>query len=219
MICVGATASSGWMVSVFRSIATDDLNGSAPSSSRSLLTTRRCICPLGSACLMSEISFGLWMLAAIWTAMGHSPCLSFRLIRKVLIRVKSLTFKNLPAGTTRAYTFFYCSHGAALGVRQVIIAYRSNAQSKHLYEKMVAVSLSVRDPADAAHCRRLLRAYYVLEARSLFPLRLDAMLPPFLRKGLKRPQLIMRWIPRDGAAMRPKEISLLILTLYGPVRT
>ena len=52
--------------------------------------------------------------------------------------------------------------------------------------------VGAREPTDVAHCRRVLTAFYVLEARSLFPLRLSAVLAPFERKGLKRPHLIIR---------------------------
>jgi predicted metal-dependent hydrolase len=52
--------------------------------------------------------------------------------------------------------------------------------------------VSARDPDDQAHCRRLLRAFYMLNARSVFPERLSMQLAPFERKGLRRPQLIIR---------------------------
>jgi len=52
--------------------------------------------------------------------------------------------------------------------------------------------IGAREPSDAAHCRRLLTAFYAIEARSLFPDRLSAVLPPFERKGLRRPHLMVR---------------------------
>lgn len=52
--------------------------------------------------------------------------------------------------------------------------------------------IGARRPNDAAHCRRLLTAFYAVEARSLFATRLSALLPPFERKGLRRPRLIIR---------------------------
>lgn len=52
--------------------------------------------------------------------------------------------------------------------------------------------IGAREPNDVVHCRRLLTAFYAIEARSLFPERLSAVLPPFERKGLQRPHLIIR---------------------------
>jgi predicted metal-dependent hydrolase len=52
--------------------------------------------------------------------------------------------------------------------------------------------IGAREPDNVVHCRHLLTAFYAMEARSLFPLRLSTMLPPFERKGLKRPHLIIR---------------------------
>ncbi len=48
-----------------------------------------------------------------------------------------------------------------------------------------------RDPENVAHCRRLLTAFYRLHARSVFHDRLDVVLAPFARRGLRRPQLIV----------------------------
>ena len=45
---------------------------------------------------------------------------------------------------------------------------------------------------DQAHCRRLLMAFYTLTARQVFRERLDAVAPPFLRRGMKAPALIVR---------------------------
>jgi predicted metal-dependent hydrolase len=49
---------------------------------------------------------------------------------------------------------------------------------------------------DGAECRRLLMAFYVSEAKSIFRDRLEAMAPPFLRKGLELPKLIIRHMTR-----------------------
>lgn len=50
----------------------------------------------------------------------------------------------------------------------------------------------VRRPNDQAHCRRLITAFYAITARKVFRERLDAMVPPFVRRGLLRPPLIVR---------------------------
>jgi predicted metal-dependent hydrolase len=49
---------------------------------------------------------------------------------------------------------------------------------------------------DGAECRRLLMAFYASEAKSMFSARLKAMAPPFLRKGLELPKLIIRNMTR-----------------------
>jgi predicted metal-dependent hydrolase len=45
---------------------------------------------------------------------------------------------------------------------------------------------------DRACCAGLLRAFYIAIARSVFHERLDAMAPPFVRKGMQKPVLIIR---------------------------
>lgn len=45
---------------------------------------------------------------------------------------------------------------------------------------------------DCTECSRLLAQFYSLTAKSIFPERLDAMAPPFVRKGMAKPPLIIR---------------------------
>lgn len=54
------------------------------------------------------------------------------------------------------------------------------------------ILIGVREPNNAAQCRRVLAAFYSLEARALFATRLSAVFPPFERRGLRRPRLIIR---------------------------
>lgn len=63
--------------------------------------------------------------------------------------------------------------------------------------------IGARDPSDVAHCRRLLTAFYSLEARSQFPLRLTTVIPPFERRGLKRPHLIIRRMTKRWGSYTP----------------
>lgn len=49
-----------------------------------------------------------------------------------------------------------------------------------------------RDVDDAAHCRRLLTAFHRIRARDVFSERLEELMPPFRRRGLQTPQLIVR---------------------------
>jgi predicted metal-dependent hydrolase len=45
---------------------------------------------------------------------------------------------------------------------------------------------------DIRECSRLLAQFYSITAKSVFPERLDAMAPPFFRKGIAKPSLIIR---------------------------
>jgi predicted metal-dependent hydrolase len=63
--------------------------------------------------------------------------------------------------------------------------------------------IGAREPSDVAHCRGLLTAFFSMEARSLFPLRLKAVLPPFERRGLKRPHLIIRRMTKRWGSYTP----------------
>jgi predicted metal-dependent hydrolase len=45
---------------------------------------------------------------------------------------------------------------------------------------------------DSTECSRLLAEFYSSTAKSIFPERLDAMVPPFVRKGMAKPSLIVR---------------------------
>lgn len=78
--------------------------------------------------------------------------------------------------------------------------------------------IGVRKPNDAAHCRRLLTAFYAIKARSLFPDRLSAMLPPFERKGLQRPHLVIRQMTKRWGSFTPNgKITLNVdLVRAGP---
>jgi predicted metal-dependent hydrolase len=78
--------------------------------------------------------------------------------------------------------------------------------------------VGAREPTDVAHCRRLLTAFYKLEARSLFPSRLSVVFPPFERRGLRRPHLIIRWMTkRWGSFTASGNITLNVdLVRAGP---
>lgn len=49
-----------------------------------------------------------------------------------------------------------------------------------------------RRAGDPAHCRRLVTAFYSMAARDTFAERLDAVFPPFRRRGMKPPSLMVR---------------------------
>jgi predicted metal-dependent hydrolase len=64
--------------------------------------------------------------------------------------------------------------------------------------------LLARRVDDQAHCRRLLAAFYAITARGVFTERLDAVVPPFVRKGLRRPLLIVRRMSKRWGSYTPK---------------
>ncbi len=57
---------------------------------------------------------------------------------------------------------------------------------------------------DQAHCRRLMTAFYAITAKSVFAERLEAVAPPFIRKGLKIPVLIVRPMSKRWGSLTPK---------------
>lgn len=62
---------------------------------------------------------------------------------------------------------------------------------------------------DQFECRRLLMEFYAATARSVFPKRLEAVAPPFIRKGLSAPALIIRSMAkRWGSYTRSGRIAL-----------
>jgi hypothetical protein len=61
----------------------------------------------------------------------------------------------------------------------------------------------VRRLDDQAHCRRLIAAFYAIMAREVFRERLDAMVPPFVRRGLQRPALIVRRMSKRWGSYTP----------------
>jgi len=63
--------------------------------------------------------------------------------------------------------------------------------------------IGAREPNNVAHCRQLLTAFYAIEARSLFPERLSAVVSPFERRGLKRPHLIIRHMTKRWGSYTP----------------
>lgn len=65
------------------------------------------------------------------------------------------------------------------------------------------LNIVARRTDDQAHYRRLLTAFYARTAREVFKERLEAMLPPFTRKGLGRPQLVVRGMVKRWGSYTP----------------
>ena len=60
-----------------------------------------------------------------------------------------------------------------------------------------------RSVDDQAHCRRLITAFYKITARRVFNERLDLVVPPFLRKGMRRPSLMIRQMSKRWGSYTP----------------
>ena len=71
----------------------------------------------------------------------------------------------------------------------------------------------VRKLDDQAHCRRLIRAFYSITAREIFRERLDAMAPPFIRRGLLGPTLVIRPMAKRWGSYTPKGRIILNVDL------
>ena len=63
--------------------------------------------------------------------------------------------------------------------------------------------ISARTTDDQPHCRRLLQAFYVLRAREVFRQQFEIVAEPFIRKGLRRPPLVIRWMSKRWGSFTP----------------
>ncbi|WBK02255.1 M48 family metallopeptidase [Methylocystis parvus] len=63
--------------------------------------------------------------------------------------------------------------------------------------------VSARSTDDQAHCRRVLQVFYSLRAREVFRQRFDVVAEPFVRKGLKRPPLVIRPMSKRWGSFTP----------------
>ncbi|MEH3143972.1 MAG: SprT family zinc-dependent metalloprotease [Methylobacterium frigidaeris] len=64
--------------------------------------------------------------------------------------------------------------------------------------------VTARDPNDAGHVRRVLESFYRLKGREVFPERLTSVMPPFARRGLNRPKLIIRRLQKRWGSFTPQ---------------
>ncbi|AMB46882.1 SprT family zinc-dependent metalloprotease [Methylobacterium sp. AMS5] len=64
--------------------------------------------------------------------------------------------------------------------------------------------VTARDPNDAGHVRRVLESFYRLKGREVFPERLTSVMPPFARRGLSRPKLIIRRLQKRWGSFTPQ---------------
>ena len=75
------------------------------------------------------------------------------------------------------------------------------------------LNIKARRVDDQAHCRRLLSAFYTLTARAVFRERLDAVIPPFTRKGVRTPILVVRRMTKRWGSYTPKGRIVLNVNL------
>lgn len=64
--------------------------------------------------------------------------------------------------------------------------------------------ISARSTDDQPHCSRLLQSFYTLTARAIFQQRFEVVAEPFIRKGLKRPVLVIRTMSKRWGSFTPK---------------
>lgn len=78
------------------------------------------------------------------------------------------------------------------------------SDDSHVRVEGSRLNILARRVDDSAHCRRLLSAFYSLTARTVFRERLDAVIPPFARRGLPTPILVVRKMSKRWGSYTPK---------------
>lgn len=73
--------------------------------------------------------------------------------------------------------------------------------------------IAARTPDDQPHCRRLLQTFYRLRAREVLRQRFEIVLEPFIRKGLRRPSLVIRPMAKRWGGYTPSGRILLNIDL------
>ncbi len=73
--------------------------------------------------------------------------------------------------------------------------------------------VTAREPDNQAHCSRLIKAFYVLSARSVFRERLELQSVSFERKGLRRPHLVIREMSKRWGSYTPNGRIVLNIDL------
>lgn len=73
--------------------------------------------------------------------------------------------------------------------------------------------IAARASDDQPHCRRLLQAFYRLRAREVLRQRYEIVVEPFVRKGLKRPSLLIRPMAKRWGSYTPSGRVVLNIDL------
>lgn len=66
------------------------------------------------------------------------------------------------------------------------------------------MKIFARSADDQAHCRRLVTAFYTITARRVFNERLNAVIAPFIRKGIRKPSLMIRRMSKRWGSFTPR---------------
>lgn len=73
--------------------------------------------------------------------------------------------------------------------------------------------IAARAPDDQPHCRHLLQTFYRLRAREVLRQRFEMVLEPFVRRGLKRPSLVIRPMAKRWGSYTPSGRVVLNIDL------
>lgn len=87
------------------------------------------------------------------------------------------------------------------------------AEAPHVRIDGGRMVIAARTPDDQPHCRRLLQAFYRLRAREELRQRFDIVLEPFIRKGLRRPSLVIRPMAKRWGSYTPSGRVVLNIEL------
>jgi predicted metal-dependent hydrolase len=116
----------------------------------------------------------------------------FRELDRILARAAATPERRLVSGETHLL----------LGRQYRLSIEKSD--NAHVRIEGSRLNILARRVDDPAHCRRLLTAFYALTARAVFRERLDAVIPPFARKGLDTPKLLVREMSKRWGSYTPK---------------
>jgi len=87
--------------------------------------------------------------------------------------------------------------------RQYRLSIEQN-DNPHVRIEGTRINVLVQNLDDQIHCGRLLAAFNTSIAKTVFRERLDAVVPPFIRKGLRRPPLIVRQMSKRWGSYTPQ---------------
>lgn len=118
--------------------------------------------------------------------------------------------RNQPAGTTTRHFVSGESH-LFLG-RQYRLSLHEGAAAR-VYIEGGRLNIVTPSPEDHGRCRDLLSAFHRNTAKRVFAERLDLVLPPFHRRGLDRPPLVVRRMTKRWGSFTPTGRILLNVDL------
>lgn len=93
---------------------------------------------------------------------------------------------------------------------RLAIEQSENAEVRIVGSRLI---ITARRIDDQAHCRRLLTAFYAITARNVFSERLDSVASPFIRRGLRKPEIVIRRLTKRWGSFSPKGRIVLNIDL------